>query len=252
MCLMWGSLLTLAQNADYDFYPQFRQLLQQQRAGDRSITLSQIIERYEAKIRSEGVSDSEIQRRENLIRNSRNSLEDYFWNQFFAHGKGVYNAAPNAFLTEVVDGRKPGSALDYGMGEGRNALYLAKLGWQVSGFDPAAEAVSLAQARAKELGLKLDAAAVRDGEYDFAKERFDLVLFSYFPPSAQYTNKVADALKPDGIVVVECPADWFPRNNLLKLFDTFQIVRYEIVNAKADFFNRQDMDLIRMVARKAP
>ena len=251
LCLLWGSLLAFAQNPDYDFYSSFRRMLQDLRRTDRSLTLNQIIDRYEARIRTEGISDSEIQRRENLIRNSRNALEDYFWNQFFVHGKGVYNTAPNSFLTEVVEGRKPGSALDYAMGEGRNALYLAKLGWQVAGFDPAAEAVALAQTRAKEMGVKLDTSAVRDADYDFGKERFDLVLFSYIQPTAPFARKVADALKKDGIVVVECPAEWFPRNSLLKVLDGFQIIRYEVVNAKADFFSRQEMDLIRMVARKA-
>ncbi|HET8550508.1 MAG TPA: hypothetical protein VFL57_21000 [Bryobacteraceae bacterium] len=58
---------------------------------------------------------------------------------------GNYNTAPNAFLAEIIEGRKPGVALDYGMGAGRNSIYLAKLRWQVFGFDPASEAVALAK-----------------------------------------------------------------------------------------------------------
>lgn len=158
--------------------------------------------------------------------------------------------APNVFLTEVVQGRKPGTALDYGMGEGRNALFLAKLGWQVSGFDPAGEAVALAQRRAKELGLKLDTASVRDSEYEFGKERFDLVLFSWVRPKAEYSQKVADSLKPGGIVVVECGADWFAPNGIFKEIDPLQIVHYEIVTAASDFFQRREMAVIRLVARR--
>jgi hypothetical protein len=136
----WASSLAVAQNPDYDFYPEFRSWNQQLLRIERSLSPGQALEKYAAKLRSEGTGDAEIQRRENLIRNSRNSLEADFWNRFFTHGKGVagiYNEAPNSFLTEVVQGLKPGTALDYGMGSGRNALYLAKLGWQVSGFDPA-------------------------------------------------------------------------------------------------------------------
>jgi SAM-dependent methyltransferase len=248
--VVWASALAFAQNPDYDFYSEFRPWSQQLIRADRSLKLNQVLERYESKLRSEGTADAEIQRRANLIKISRNGLEDDFWNRFFAHGKGVYNGAPNGFLAEVVQGRKAGTALDYGMGEGRNALYLAKLGWQVSGFDPAGEAVALAQKRAKELGLKLDTASVRDSEYEFGKERFDLVLFSWVSPGAQYAQKVADSLKPGGIVVVECAADWFGRNGIIKVIDPLQIVHYEIVTAPSDFFQRREMEVIRLVARK--
>jgi len=59
----------------------------------------------------------------------------------------------NGFLKQIVEKQRPGVALDYGMGEGRNAIYLASLGWQVWGFDPADAGVALVQKRAKELGL---------------------------------------------------------------------------------------------------
>jgi hypothetical protein len=42
--------------------------------------------------------------------------------------------------------------------------------------------VALAHKRAKELGLSLDLSAVRDSEYEFGKERFDLILFSWSMP----------------------------------------------------------------------
>ena len=252
ICIIWCSALAFAQKPEYDFYYDFRVWARQQRQADRALTPDQILERYAAKLRSEGISDTEVQRRNDLIRNSRDALEDDFWNRFFTEGKGNYNTAPNGFLMEVVESRKPGAALDYGMGAGRNALYLAKLGWQVSGFDPAGEAVALAQRRAGELALKLDAKPVRDSEYDFGKERFDLVLFSWTDPAPQYVPKVVDSLRPGGIVVMECGADWAGRNGMLKLFDALQIVRYEIVTAKSDFFNRREMEVIRLVARKPP
>jgi len=37
---------------------------------------------------------------------------------------------------------------------------------------------------------------------------------------------------------------------MLRIFDPLQIVRYEIVTAKSDFFNRSEMQVLRMVARK--
>jgi SAM-dependent methyltransferase len=136
------------------------------------------------------------------------------------------------------------------MGEGRNAIYLASLGWEVWGFDPADAGVALAQKRAKELGLTLHTAAVRDSEYDFGKGRFDLVLFSWTMPLVPI-QRVVDSLKPGGIMVMECGADFVSgRNEMLHLFDPLQIIHYEIVRAKSDFYDRRDTDVLRLVARK--
>jgi len=250
LLLVWIAALCLGQNAQYDFYPEFRSWAQQLRRSDRTLQFAQMIDRYTAKLQTEGVADAEIQRRVGLVKNSRNELEDDFWNRYFTQGKANYNRAPNDFLVEVVEGRKSGTALDYGMGEGRIALYLAKQGWTVAGFDPAAEAVAVAQRRAKELGVRLDTKTVRDSDYDFGRERFDLVLFSWTIADRPNIARMIEGLRPGGIVVMECGADWVGRNEMLKMYDGLQIVRYEIVKAKSDFFNRQEMEVLRMVAKK--
>lgn len=105
-----------------------------------------------------------------------------YCNRLYLANDSNFNHAPNQFLTEVVRDMRPGVALDYGMGEGRNSIYLANLGWQVWGFDPADAGVALANKRARQLGLTLHTEAVRDGEYDFGTEKFDLILFSWTMP----------------------------------------------------------------------
>ena len=54
---------------------------------------------------------------------------------------------------DAVQGRKPGRALDIGMGQGRNAVFLATQGWDVTGFDPSTEAVRIAKANADKSGV---------------------------------------------------------------------------------------------------
>ena len=49
---------------------------------------------------------------------------------------------------------------------------------------------------------------------------------------------------------MECGADFVGRNGMLTIFDPFQIVSYEIVRAKSDFYNRRETDVLRMVAKK--
>lgn len=240
----------LAQKPEYDFYPEFRNVfVPQLRSQEPSISEATIAERYAAQLRASDVGLTEISRRLALIRSARALLESDYWNRFYLNDKSNFNREPNGFLVEIVRGKPPGAALDYGMGEGRNAVYLASLGWKVSGFDPADAAVAIAQKRAKELGLILDTAAVRDSEYEFGKERFDLILFSWSMPLVP-VERVLDSLKPGGMVVVECGADFVGRNGILKMFDALQIVRYEIVRAKADFYNRMATEVVRMAAMK--
>lgn len=242
-----------AQKPEYEFYRDFRNsFAPKQYAENPLLTKEQILERYAAKLKSDGVAESEIARRVELIRNHRDQLESDAWNRFYTDDKSNFNRAPNGFLVQVVGGRPPGVALDYGMGEGRNSLYLAKLGWEVWGFDPADAGVAIAQKRAKELGLTLHTEAVRDSEYDFGEGRFDLILFSWTKPLVP-VQRVLDSLKHGGIVVVECGADFYSqtgRNGLLKTFDALQIQFYENVRAQSDFYDRRETDVLRLVAKK--
>ena len=244
------SAILFGQRPEFDFFPDYRNVFTlQARAENPSVTNDGIVEKYSTKLRAEGIAEEEITRRAKLIRTERAALENDYWDRFYTNSQSEFNREPNGFLMEIVKGRPPGTALDYAMGDGRNAIYLAKLGWRVWGFDPAGAAVALARKRAKELGLTLTTAAVRDSEYEFGKERFDLILFSWSMPLVP-VERVVGSLKPGGIVVMECAADYAGRNEMLKMFDALLIVRYEIVSAKADFYKRREVDVLRMVAVK--
>jgi SAM-dependent methyltransferase len=247
------SELASSQKPEYDFYPEFRNsFVPKVRQENPSVSMTDdaIVDKYAAKLKDEGITESEMARRITLIRTQRNVLEADYWNRFYTSSKSNFNKAPNGFLMQIVQGRQPGVALDYGMGEGRNAIYLASLGWQVWGFDPADAGIALAHKRAKQLGLTLHTSAVRDSEYEFGKERFDLVLFSWTMPLVPI-QKVVDSLKPGGIVMMECGAEFVNgRNEMLHIFDPLQIMLYEIVRAKSDFYDRRETDVLRLVAMK--
>ena len=246
------SALAFAQKPEYEFYYKFRKDFSEklQEENHFSLTNEQVFEKYAAKLKSDGISDAEIARRLRLLRTEHAALEADFYSRLYLDGTGDFNRSPNGFLTEMVKGRQPGVALDYGMGEGRNSIYLASLGWDVWGFDPAEGGVVVAQKRAKELGLTLHTSAVPDSEYDFGKAKFDLILFSWTMPLVP-VERVVDSLKPGGIVVMECGTDFSPnRNAMLHLFDSLEIVHYEIVRDKADWEGRRTVDIIRLVARK--
>ena len=228
------SLRLAGQKPEFDFYRDAR---------------DKTPEVYGAELRTAGVPDHEIARRLDLLKNRRSLLEADRWNRFYGDSKSNYNRAPNSFLTTVVEGMKPGTVLDYAMGDGRNAIYLAKLGWTVRGFDMSDVAITMAKDRAAELGLKIDAVTSTDANYEFGKERFDLVLFSWSMPLVD-VRKVIDALKPGGIVVMEFGPGFVGRNGMLHLFDDLLIERYEMSRAVSDFSDRRETEIFRLIARK--
>ena len=177
----------------------------------------------------------------------------------------MLNEQPNALLVETVKGRQPGTALDADMGEGRNAIYLAQQGWQVTGVDVAEQALAYAQNRAKQQGVKITIVIYDMAKYDWGTNKWDLIVLSY-AGGREYAPRVAKALKPGGIVVLEAfhmdatnqlqvvGGDYrvfFNTDELPKLYRAagLKIVRYEEPVGMADFTKKQ-LRLVKMVAQK--
>ena len=138
----------------------------------------------------------------------------------------VFSRKPKAFLVEMTRTRKPGRALDAGMGQGRNSIFLAQQGWDVTGFDAADEGVRQAKAEATRLRVKLQAEVATFEQFDFGESAWDLIVILYEPTKA-IAPKVVRALKPGGAVIVEdrhldtrrvWPAGTFADNELALLF----------------------------------
>jgi SAM-dependent methyltransferase len=251
MATLLCSALVFGQKPEYDFYGDFRAFMSSLWMKNPSIAPEQILDAYSAKLKSERVSGIEIARRQRLLTRERPQLEADRWDRYYQDNKNKedYNQGANAFLMAFVADRRPGVALDYAMGAGRNSLYLANLGWEVYGFDHSAVAVEMAQKRANDLGLKIHTAAVPDSEYDFGKERFDLIVFSWAMPFID-VKKVVDSLKPGGVVLMEGAVDYVGRNGMLKMFDDLRIERYEILRTVADWYDRQETEILRLIATK--
>ena len=181
------------------------------------------------------------------------------YNGIYSGGSEVFTREPNRLLVEAVRNRKPGRALDVGMGQGRNALFLAKNGWEVTGFDAADEGIRQAKAEAARLALRVTAEVNTFDAFDFGTEKWDLIVLTYVSTKA-IAPKVAKALRPGGIVVVEdrhldtrrvWPAGTFGNNELILLFAGLRVLRYEDVWARPDWSAKKlDERLVRLVAEK--
>jgi len=88
------------------------------------------------------------------------------------------NDRPHPLVTQFAAQLKPGRALDVACGTGRNALYLAELGWQVTAVDSSKVAIELLTERARELGVQVDArvADLEKGEFIIEPDSYDLIV----------------------------------------------------------------------------
>ena len=128
------------------------------------------------------------------------------WDERYATTELVWGAGPNRFLVTEVDGLPPGRALDLGCGEGRNAIWLAERGWEVTGVD--FSEIGLAKARRLASQRGVEVAWVRADLLAYQPEEgaFDLVIVMYIHlPAAQLADvmkRAGAALAPGGTLLV--------------------------------------------------
>jgi SAM-dependent methyltransferase len=132
------------------------------------------------------------------------------WDRRYAAQDLMWGAEPNRWVREVAGGLRPGRALDVAAGEGRNALWLAGLGWEVTAVDFSAVAVergrrlAAAGAPAAAGRVRWVVADVRDHLVPVAE--LDLVLVAYLHLGAgdrrAVLRRLLEAVAPGGALLV--------------------------------------------------
>ncbi len=129
------------------------------------------------------------------------------WNNRFQADKSVYGKIPNQFFADELELLAPGSILLPGEGQGRNAVFAAKLGWDVRALDfsEVARKQALAFAAEEEVALTYDLMSFE--QMDLPKDTYDaagLILAHTLPQFRPLVHKkVAAALKPGGFLILE-------------------------------------------------
>jgi SAM-dependent methyltransferase len=122
------------------------------------------------------------------------------WDRRYAEADLVWSADPNRFVADELTGLAPGTAVDLAAGEGRNALWLASLGWRVTAVDFSAVALDKGRRIASARGLDVD--WVHADLADYAPPVADLVLIAYLhvPPALwePVVRRAATAVAPGG------------------------------------------------------
>ena len=137
-------------------------------------------------------------------------MDAHGWDERYRNDDLVWGIEPNQFVRRQCESFPPGSALDLACGEGRNALWLAQLGWQVLGIDYSP--VAIARAEALTAGQPYDVAILLSWRVadvttvPVKEESVDLALLSYvhLPPEqrAALMLKAARSVRPQGRLIV--------------------------------------------------
>lgn len=130
-----------------------------------------------------------------------------FWNARYADAGFAYGTAPNDFVVEVAARIPEGPVLCLAEGEGRNAVYLASRGHEVTAMDLSVVGLEKAQALAKERGVTLTTMAADLSTYVIEENQWSAIvcIWMHLPKAlrAQVLASAARGLKPGGLLILE-------------------------------------------------
>jgi hypothetical protein len=137
-----------------------------------------------------------------------------FWEDRYGKEEFAYGEEPNQFLKEQLISLELGTILFPAEGEGRNAVFAAELGWNVSAFDLSSEGQRKANLLAQKKGVEIDYILDPISDLPYTANQFDAMalIYAHFPANVKSTfhKLLSSYVKPGGIVIFEA----FSKNHL--------------------------------------
>jgi SAM-dependent methyltransferase len=134
-------------------------------------------------------------------------MSSQFWDDRYRADEYAYGREPNEFLRAEAHRIAPGRVLCLAEGEGRNAVFLAKLGHDVTAIDFSVEGIRKAERLAREHDVKLTTVQADLATYEPEVEAFTgiVAIFAHLPPPVrkQVHAWVPRALRPGGLYLLE-------------------------------------------------
>ena len=128
------------------------------------------------------------------------------WDERHAAREPIESPEPDPTLVDVIGSLWPGRALDLGSGDGRNAIWLASQGWQVTAVDFSQVALDRGRALATARGVRVEWQLADLLEWTPGAGRFDLVtlFFIHLPPDERRDvyARAAAAAAPGGTLLI--------------------------------------------------
>jgi predicted O-methyltransferase YrrM len=224
-----------------------------------------IFGQYHRKLTEAGASEAEADNQvAAILRLMRTQTDGWqaFYNNIYANPSPGFNTHPNALLVSAVAGRPPGRALDVGTGQGRNAVFLATQGWDVTAVDLSDEGLEIARRNAERAGVHLRTVLAGNDAFDFGTATWDLMVMTYVPvplTTSSYVKRISDALRPGGLIVIESfasdatedgrtPVDIDPAD-LQRAFAGFRVLHFADTLAMPDWLE-DETRLAQLIAKK--
>lgn len=175
-------------------------------------------------------------------------MTDYWtdrWNERYSKEEEfAYGELPNDYLKKQLDRLDAGTILFPAEGEGRNAVYAAKLGWKVSAFDISIEGKNKALRLAENQHVKFDYQVGALHALNFKYDQFDAIalIYAHFPADIRslYHIELDKYLRKGGVIIFEAFSkrhiDYNSKNK--KVGGPKEIdMLFSIDEIKADFIN---------------
>ncbi len=191
------------------------------------------------------------------------------WNTSFVVGENEQGDKPNSYFKTKLDQLYPGKILLPLEGDGKNAIYAAQQGWNVTAFDLNGD-VKNANKLSNEKQVKINYSISNYEENISEGEKYDCIalLYTHMPTNERisYFKKMIKHLKPNGIIILEgfnreqtklsslgiCKESLFSTEELREEFDIFR--RLDISKAKTDLNHSNGStfkgSIVRMFCRK--
>ncbi|GAB2683708.1 class I SAM-dependent methyltransferase [Mucilaginibacter koreensis] len=139
------------------------------------------------------------------------------WNERYSNSDFAYGEFPNEYLRKQLTKLTPVKILFPAEGEGRNAVFAAGLGWEVSAFDISGEGQKKAEQLARKNQVSIDYQVGELQTLGYFDEEFDAIalIYAHFP--AAIKSQIHQALRPllckGGTIIFEA----FSKNHLAYL-----------------------------------
>jgi SAM-dependent methyltransferase len=128
------------------------------------------------------------------------------WDTRYADREQLWSGQPNGALVAEVAGLTPGRVLDVGCGEGADAVWLARGGWDVTALEVSGIALERAAGHARDAGVTvrwvhagLAEAALPPGSFDLVSAQYPALLRT---PDAAAERALLDAVAPGGVLLL--------------------------------------------------
>ena len=129
------------------------------------------------------------------------------WDERYSGDEFMYGTMPNDFLAQVCPRLPPGLTLCIAEGEGRNAVYLAGQGHEVTAMDASSVGMAKAQQLAQQRGVQLRTTVADLAHFDVGQGQWDNIvsIFGHIPSKLRKPlyARLVKALKPGGHLVME-------------------------------------------------